>query len=110
MGFYRWYRPQSKKKMTVEMVDDGTPGQGPFVWPQEPEDMTPWGRRNAEDEIEDMKKAYRDREQRSRKWPTDMGIMAKRAREMIEQVKSRGLQKEEGGRSLQSRKTNVDPT
>lgn len=96
--------------MTIEMVDDGTPGQGPFVWPQEPEDMRPWGRRNAEDEVEDMKKAYQDRAQRSQKWPADMGIMAKRAREMIEQVKSRRSQKEEEGRTVQSRKTSVDLT
>jgi large subunit ribosomal protein L23 len=29
-----WKRPQSKKKMTVEMHE-------PFVWPEPPEDMTP---------------------------------------------------------------------
>lgn len=32
-GYGGWRRPQSKKKMTVEMKD-------PFVWPEPPEDMS----------------------------------------------------------------------
>ncbi|KAF2401234.1 hypothetical protein EJ06DRAFT_521094 [Trichodelitschia bisporula] len=31
----RWYRPRSKKTMTVEM-------DKPFYWPDDPEDFTPW--------------------------------------------------------------------
>ncbi len=31
-----WFRPESKKYMTVEM-------EQPFVWPSLPEDTTPWG-------------------------------------------------------------------
>lgn len=34
-GFGPWRRPQSKKKMTVEMTE-------PFVWPDPPEDMSPY--------------------------------------------------------------------
>jgi large subunit ribosomal protein L23 len=31
-----WFRPDSKKYMTVEM-------EQPFVWPEAPEDLKPWG-------------------------------------------------------------------
>ncbi|KAL2783561.1 ribosomal protein L23-domain-containing protein [Aspergillus keveii] len=34
-GYGQLRRPQSKKRMTVEMRE-------PFVWPEAPEDMTPW--------------------------------------------------------------------
>lgn len=36
----RWYRPRSIKKMTIEMAD--LPGGGPFVWPDEEEDLEPY--------------------------------------------------------------------
>ena len=89
-------------------MDDGTPGQGPFVWPQEPEDMSPWGRPTADDKIKDMKQAWKDRERRSQKWPADMGLMAKRAREMIEEVKKRKSQEAEG-KNAGSGGTSIDP-
>ncbi|OJJ50923.1 hypothetical protein ASPZODRAFT_21426 [Penicilliopsis zonata CBS 506.65] len=34
-GYGRWRRPQSKKKMTVEMTE-------PFAWPEAPKDMAAW--------------------------------------------------------------------
>ncbi|KAG6995624.1 lon protease, peroxisomal [Physcia stellaris] len=37
----RWFRPQSLKKMTVELAQTGE-GQGPFVWPEDPEDKSPY--------------------------------------------------------------------
>lgn len=37
----RWYRPRATKKMTVEMVQD-EPGQGPFIWPDPPDDLSPY--------------------------------------------------------------------
>ncbi|KAH7028342.1 hypothetical protein B0J12DRAFT_584289 [Macrophomina phaseolina] len=45
----RWYRGPAIKKMTVEM-------ERPFVWPEEPEDWSPYGRdlyRSAEKHAED---------------------------------------------------------
>lgn len=40
-----WFRPDSKKYMTVEMEE-------PFVWPALPEDTKPWGIGNAKSEME----------------------------------------------------------
>jgi large subunit ribosomal protein L23 len=37
----RLFRPESKKYMTIEM-------DRPFVWPKEPEDFTPWGKKDRE--------------------------------------------------------------
>jgi large subunit ribosomal protein L23 len=34
----RWYRPRAIKKMTVEMTK-------PFVWPEVPEDLSPWDKK-----------------------------------------------------------------
>ena len=39
-----WFRPDSKKYMTVEM-------EQPFVWPELPEDKAAWGIGKAKDEI-----------------------------------------------------------
>ncbi|KAF2706847.1 hypothetical protein K504DRAFT_412452 [Pleomassaria siparia CBS 279.74] len=36
-----WFRPESKKYMTVEM-------EKPFVWPADPEDWEPWGKKDQE--------------------------------------------------------------
>lgn len=38
---HRWYRHRALKKMTVEMAQTGE-GQGPFVWPDNPEDLSPY--------------------------------------------------------------------
>ena len=43
----RWHRPRAKKFMTVEL-------ERPFVWPAEPEDMSPWNRKEAKESEEDM--------------------------------------------------------
>lgn len=40
-----WFRPESKKYMTVEMEE-------PFVWPALPENTEPWGIGNAKSELE----------------------------------------------------------
>ncbi|KAH9870557.1 hypothetical protein IAQ61_006033 [Plenodomus lingam] len=40
-----WFRPESKKYMTVEL-------EHPFVWPETP-DLTPWGPKDRKREIED---------------------------------------------------------
>jgi len=50
----RWYRPKASKKMTVEMDQ-------PFVWPEEPEDYSPWSReifREATNENERYQERY----------------------------------------------------
>jgi large subunit ribosomal protein L23 len=41
-----WFRADSKKYMTVEM-------EQPFVWPEIPEDLTPWGKQERHKEMED---------------------------------------------------------
>jgi large subunit ribosomal protein L23 len=45
-----WFRPESKKYMTVEM-------EQPFVWPAVPESLEPWGQKERADEINDATKA-----------------------------------------------------
>jgi large subunit ribosomal protein L23 len=40
-----WFRPESKKYMTVEMEE-------PFVWPEIP-DLEPWGQRDKQSEVDD---------------------------------------------------------
>jgi large subunit ribosomal protein L23 len=40
-----YFRPDSKKYMTVEM-------EQPFVWPEIPEDLTPWGKQERSRELE----------------------------------------------------------
>jgi large subunit ribosomal protein L23 len=45
-----WFRPDSKKYMTVEM-------EQPFVWPALPTDMTPWGIGNKKKEIKSAAEA-----------------------------------------------------
>jgi large subunit ribosomal protein L23 len=66
-----WFRPESKKYMTVEM-------EQPFVWPEIP-DLAPWGkaeRKKEEDDAVAMSGAYDANEQR------------KTARKLREQVES----------------------
>ncbi|KAF2856100.1 hypothetical protein T440DRAFT_384671 [Plenodomus tracheiphilus IPT5] len=41
-----WFRPDSKKYMTVEM-------EQPFVWPETPE-LSPWGQQERNQEVDDM--------------------------------------------------------
>jgi large subunit ribosomal protein L23 len=45
-----WFRPESKKYMTVEM-------EQPFVWPEMPESLEPWGQKERNKEIDDATKA-----------------------------------------------------
>jgi large subunit ribosomal protein L23 len=40
--YRRWHRPRAKKYMTVEM-------DRPFVWPEEPTDWEPWGKKELEE-------------------------------------------------------------
>lgn len=72
--------------MTVELVQ-GEPGNGPFVWPAEPEDMTPWGKKNAEDMIEHIKNLRKTRAERSLKWPSNTGTLAGEARKMVREIR-----------------------
>lgn len=45
-----FFREESKKYMTVEM-------ETPFVWPAEPEDWTPWGKEDYENQVKEMTRA-----------------------------------------------------
>ena len=75
----RWYRPRSRKKMTVELVNDGTPGQGNFVWPKLPIDKTAWGKKTLEERIQQVKEGWKDREARTKKWAKEIGKVRKEA-------------------------------
>jgi large subunit ribosomal protein L23 len=44
-----WFRPESKKYMTVEM-------EQPFVWPEMPESLEPWGQKERQKEVDDATK------------------------------------------------------
>ena len=72
--------------MTVELVQ-GEPGNGPFVWPKEPDDMSPWGKKNADQLIEDIKQERKDRAGRSSKWPKDAGTLARKARQIVGKIR-----------------------
>lgn len=75
--------------MTVELVTDpDTPGQGPFVWPKEPESWDPWGK-------EDFAKAVRDQEEMKNTqkewefgmlWPKDMGRVGEQAGDLLKKA------------------------
>ncbi len=60
----RLKRATATKKMTVELVQ-GVRGQGPFVWPEVPEDLSPWGLRE-EGEEKYLKERRRQTEMRER--------------------------------------------
>ena len=71
--------------MTIEMVKE--PGQGPFVWPAEPEDWRPWGR-------EEFRKAEKDSEKQGRRyrepdmmWPDDMGTLREQAARLLREAR-----------------------
>ncbi|KAF2869853.1 mitochondrial ribosomal protein subunit L23 [Massariosphaeria phaeospora] len=46
---HHWFRPESLKYMTVEM-------EKPFVWPADPEDWEPWGKKEFEQQRQDALK------------------------------------------------------
>lgn len=81
----RWYRPRAQKKMTIEMPAGGRrldAGQGPFEWPQEPEDMSVWGRATHAQVIEKLQNRLVESE--SSKWPSDTKSLANKAKEMLQ--------------------------
>jgi large subunit ribosomal protein L23 len=45
-----FFRPESKKYMTVEM-------EQPFVWPEMPESLEPWGQKERQKEVDDATSA-----------------------------------------------------
>ncbi|CAF9928345.1 MAG: hypothetical protein HETSPECPRED_006809 [Heterodermia speciosa] len=74
--------------MTVELAQTGE-GQGPFVWPDPPEDMSPWGRKkernkdyipHATRRQELTKQAEKDREM---KVPDDADDLSRQAQELL---------------------------
>ena len=72
----RWHRPRSKKYMTVEL-------ERPFVWPEEPEDMSPWNQ-------EQMEASQKMQEERSERDGTrkDLFVNEDRRKSMREQAKA----------------------
>ncbi|KAH8705117.1 hypothetical protein BGW36DRAFT_332217 [Talaromyces proteolyticus] len=74
-GHGPWRRPQSKKKMTIEMTQ-------PFVWPDPPKDDSPWDKDNFY-EIQKESKA----EQRSRQPKAAMEAPEKKRTALEQQAK-----------------------
>jgi large subunit ribosomal protein L23 len=72
----RWHRPRAKKYMTVEL-------ERPFVWPEEPEDYSPWNKEQMEASKEMQEKM--SEEDGSRK---DMLVNEDRRKAMREQAKA----------------------
>lgn len=70
--------------MTVELVQ-GVPGQGPFVWPAEPEDYTPWGKDQYEKASKEQKeKQERQSPQGNKMWPENTESLARQARQLLD--------------------------
>lgn len=65
-----WFRPESKKYMTVEMDQ-------PFVWPEIP-DLEPWGKKEREKEMKDAVAASGVQE------PNEQRDAARNLREQVE--------------------------
>ena len=55
--------------MTVELVKDGNPADAAFKWPEEPEDLSPWGGKRM-DQIDFSKMT---KEKRMRVYKEEMG-------------------------------------
>lgn len=69
--------------MTVELVQ-GVPGQGPFVWPAEPEDYTPWGKDLFEKEGKEVEERQeRQSEQGKKMWPENLDSLARQAKQLL---------------------------
>lgn len=71
--------------MTIEMPAQGK-GQGPFVWPDEPEDLKPWDKELQDaigKERGEMRKRSRIAEMANMD-PGDKGVLAKQARALVE--------------------------
>lgn len=76
--------------MTVELAQEG-PGQGPFVWPDAPEDLEPWGTKQYEEAREKQDKWEERERNRGMNWPEDMKSLSEQARELLRgDVKWRG--------------------
>ncbi|KAG8527546.1 uncharacterized protein KY384_007698 [Bacidia gigantensis] len=101
-GQRRWYRPQSRKKMTVELArkegnsTESGLGQGPFLWPKIPMDKSPWGKDGLEAKLMKVEDAWRDREGRSKKWPKDFGSLRRKAQKLLRENAGRTTEVEDG--------------
>ncbi|KAF2143041.1 uncharacterized protein K452DRAFT_248778 [Aplosporella prunicola CBS 121167] len=73
----RWFRAKAIKKMTVEM-------DKPFVWPEQPEDFTPWDK-----DLYSAAQKHNDQHQESMrpenlyKGPADKKTLAEQARKLL---------------------------
>lgn len=76
---HRFFRPQSTKRMTVELVT-GVAGQGPFVWPAEPENWAPWAKEQFEEAKKQQEASDERRKEGGKAWPLDMDTVAEKAR------------------------------
>ena len=76
-AYKRWHRPRSTKRMTVEL-------ERPFAWPEEPEDLSAWNRREVGLQQEEQE-GFQERQ-----GPTSdqMGVPEERSRSMREQARA----------------------
>lgn len=79
--------------MTVELVVTETEtevaaGQGPFVWPEEPTDWTPWAKEQFAEARKEQEEA-RERREEGRfgmAWPTDVESVGEKAGELLKRA------------------------
>ena len=71
--------------MTVELAT-GEPGQGPFIWPEEPEDWRPWAKEQFADAFKQRDKIQKDRQNAGKVWPEDMGSVRSQAAKLLEKA------------------------
>ena len=80
----RLSRASATKKMTVELVQ-GKPGQGPFVWPEEPRDLKEWGKeeKEAEEKFKEEQRKRQMPDERYKLEPEDAKGLRERARALL---------------------------
>ncbi|KAI9709566.1 MAG: hypothetical protein M1820_003326 [Bogoriella megaspora] len=74
----QWFRPRATKRITVEM-------DKPFVWPDEPEDFTPWSKKTNDAAQEAQKQAQESHTAKAQMQPAeDRDTVAEQARRLLE--------------------------
>ena len=93
--------------MTVELVKDGNPSRAAFAWPEQPEDLSPWGGQQEDDGIkksrEEMSRIYKEQlgDDENERPPDDLdkirrqAVRLRRERKQATEEKSQDEQAEE---------------
>lgn len=85
-----WFRPDSKKYMTVEM-------EKPFVWPADPKSWEPWGKEEKEEQVKSMLRSLTHGQMMKDK-RNEAAHLRKQAKEMLGWAEKKAMEEaEEGG-------------